>query len=305
MMRIFKIQSIISIPFILYFFPSITAHAQVIQDSSYFPLVLGNQWIYTNGQGSAADTETVADTQRVNGRLYYGFTRSSYSTPYLWFRNDGNKVYVTESVLIPQDSTDIEEYLIYNFSANPGETSFVDLTRSLLYCDYGGTIGLERIVDSVVTPAGTFRNCPVFYHDSDCRDAGISGEYFAAGTGKVQINRVTYFGGLKYLLSQATLVTAAAKAARPGIINNYHLFQNYPNPFNPTTTIIFQIAQRNYVTLDIYNTIGQRIMTLINSELNAGRYSVLWNAFDQPSGVYFCKIRATNFSQSIKLLLIR
>jgi Secretion system C-terminal sorting domain len=302
-----RIKLIYSIPVIIYFFcyTFADAQAQVIQDSSYFPLALGNQWIYATGNGLSADTETVADTQRVNGRLYYGFTRHPAADPYLWFRNDGDKVYVTESVIIPQDSMDIVEYLIYNFAAVPGETARVDLSRSLLYCDYGGIIGMERIVDSVVTPAGTFRNCPVFYHDSGCRDAGISGEYFAAGTGRIQINRVTYFGGLSYILTEAILTTTINKEDSPQTIDSYHLFQNYPNPFNPLTNIVFQTPQQSHVMLEIYNIVGQRLKTLVNGELQAGRYSVVWNAVDQPSGIYFCKMITNNFSRSVKLILIR
>jgi hypothetical protein len=247
----------------------------------------------------------VADTQRVNGRLYYGFTHGSSPAPYLWFREDGDKVYVAESVIIPQDSTDIPEYLMYNFSAQPWESWHVSMTNFPLTCDYGGDIALERIVDSVVTPAGTFRNCPVFSHRSNCRDAGISGEYFAAGIGRIQFNRVTYFGGRYYLLTNSTLLTSFAGQNNSRIAHTFQLFQNYPNPFNPTTTIVFQIPQKIYVTLEIYNIVGQRVKTLVNSELKAGQYSVFWNAFDQSSGIYFYKIRANNFSKSIKLILLR
>ncbi len=294
-----------SIPLILYLFCCISTHAQVIQDSSYFPLAIRNQWIYQTSDSAYTDTETVTDTQRVNGRLYYGFTGHYSSTPYLWFRKDGDKVYIAESVIIPQDTTDVKEYLMYDFSAKSWETWYVELTGSFLNCDYGGDIALERIIDTVITPAGIFRNCPVFSHRSKCRDAGICGDFFAAGIGKVQINRVTYFGGLSFLLTHSTILTSSGDENNSTVINSYRLFQNYPNPFNPTTTIVFQIPEKSYVTLEIYNIMGQKIESLVNADLNAGLYSVWWNVFNQPSGTYFCKLTANKFSQSIKLLFIR
>jgi hypothetical protein len=290
---------------ILCLFNIFPVSAQVLQDSSFFPLAIGNQWIYRTGDGLSVDTEMVADTQRVNGRLYYGFTHNSSSTPYLWFRTDSDKVYIAESIIIPQDTTDIKEFLMYNFSAKPRENWNVGITQFPLVCDYGGNIALERIIDSVVTPAGLFRNCLIFTHQSGCRDAGICGEYFAAGVGRIQINRVMYFGGLNYLLTNSTLISALVDEKHTSTIKSYYLSQNYPNPFNPTTTIVFQIPQKSYVTLEIYNLVGQRVETLLNSELNSGHYSVSWNAINQASGVYFCTIHANTFSRSIKLLLIR
>gem|GEM_PF-3483221 len=303
-MTLNKNMSLHSFPLIWCLICILTARAQVLHDSSYFPLAVGNQWIYRTLDSVYTDTEMVADTQRVNGRLYYGFTHGSSSTPYLWFREDGDKIYIAESVVIPQDSTDIQEYLMYNFSAQPWESWHVSMTYFPLVCDYGGDIAMERIVDSIVTPAGIFRNCPVFSHRSSCRDAGICGEFFAAGIGRIQINRVTYFGGVYLLLTNSTLITEMADNSNSLVINDYHLFQNYPNPFNPTTTIVFQIPHKIYVTLEIYNVVGQKVKMLVNSELKAGQHSVLWNASDQTSGIYFCIIRANNFSKSIKLVLL-
>jgi hypothetical protein len=294
-------------PMIGFLLGNLPLPARVLPDSSFFPLAIGNQWIYSTADGLSADTETVADTQRVNGRLYYGFSRNSSSAPYLWFRKDSDKVYIADSITVPEDTTDIREFLMYNFSARPwpAESWKVGLTQFPLDCDYGGNIALERIADSVVTPAGLFRNCPVFLHQPKCRDAGISGEFFAAGVGRIQINRVTFSGGFNFYLTHSTLITPVAGEDHSSALGSYSLAQNYPNPFNSTTTIVFQIQRESDVTLEIYDLAGQRIETLLKSELNAGHYTVSWNAINRPSGIYFCTLRAGNFSRSIKLLLIR
>ncbi|NIR50069.1 PKD domain-containing protein [candidate division KSB1 bacterium] len=83
------------------------------------------------------------------------------------------------------------------------------------------------------------------------------------------------------------------------------LEQNYPNPFNPTTQISFSVPTENHVVLKIFNQIGQEIMTLIDSEIYAGRYSVQFDATELPSGIYFYQLRGRNFNQVRKMTLVR
>ena len=86
---------------------------------------------------------------------------------------------------------------------------------------------------------------------------------------------------------------------------NFTLKQNFPNPFNPSTTIEFALPQSGYVSLKIYNTLGQEIETLISKEMNIGNYKITWNASHLSSGVYFCKLSTGTLSQTKKLLLTK
>lgn len=96
-----------------------------------------------------------------------------------------------------------------------------------------------------------------------------------------------------------------------GIINDYALLPNYPNPFNPETTIEFQIPKPSFVTLKIYNILGNEVKTLVNKNISPGNYTVKWDGADNygknvSSGVYIYIIDTdTGFVQSRKLLLIR
>ncbi|GEM_PF-4534009 len=83
------------------------------------------------------------------------------------------------------------------------------------------------------------------------------------------------------------------------------LDQNFPNPFNPTTQIRFSLSQTSAVTLNIYNTLGQHIETLVNERLAAGTHSVHWNPRDLPSGIYCYRLQTGQVTETKHLVLLR
>ncbi len=87
--------------------------------------------------------------------------------------------------------------------------------------------------------------------------------------------------------------------------NHITLYQNYPNPFNPSTTIQFTISETNNVELSIYNVLGEKVTTIVDKELNAGRHKVEFNASRMSSGVYFYRLKTANKIISKKMLLIK
>lgn len=80
---------------------------------------------------------------------------------------------------------------------------------------------------------------------------------------------------------------------------------NYPNPFNPSTTIEFTLAENSFVSLKIYNAMGQEVETLISQKMNAGPHHIQWNAGHLSSGVYYYQLSASGNSKTKKLLLIK
>jgi hypothetical protein len=92
-------------------------------------------------------------------------------------------------------------------------------------------------------------------------------------------------------------------------INSFSLEQNYPNPFNPTTNIKFQIAEEGFVTLKVYDVLGNEIATLLNEKKAAGEYEVEFsgNLINQAltSGIYFYQLRAGNFVETKKMILLK
>jgi len=88
-------------------------------------------------------------------------------------------------------------------------------------------------------------------------------------------------------------------------LRTFVLMQNYPNPFNPTTTIGFGIMEKENVRISILNILGEEIKILLNEEKEAGYHSINFNASDLPSGVYFYQLRANNFVETKKMLLLK
>jgi photosystem II stability/assembly factor-like uncharacterized protein len=87
---------------------------------------------------------------------------------------------------------------------------------------------------------------------------------------------------------------------------NYNLSQNYPNPFNPTTKISWQLPEASFVTLKIFNSLGEEVETLVNEFMNAGIHSKLYIVNSAlPSGVYFYQLKTGDYLQTKKMILIK
>ncbi len=89
------------------------------------------------------------------------------------------------------------------------------------------------------------------------------------------------------------------------IPDDYMLHANYPNPFNPVTTMKYDLPFDSEVTLTVYDMLGREVVTLVNEMKSAGRYSVTFNAAGLPSGMYFYKIKAHDFVQVRKMILLK
>jgi hypothetical protein len=85
----------------------------------------------------------------------------------------------------------------------------------------------------------------------------------------------------------------------------FKLSQNYPNPFNPSTTISYEISERSFVTLKIYDVLGNEIATLVNEEKPAGSYEIEFGGTGLQSGVYFYRLQAGSFIETKKMVLMK
>ncbi len=91
----------------------------------------------------------------------------------------------------------------------------------------------------------------------------------------------------------------------PALPQKFELEQNYPNPFNPSTKIGFALPSRSSVTLDVFNLLGQRVVTLFSGELGAGNHEFEWDASSSPSGVYFYRLKTGLGVRTKKMMLMK
>jgi len=86
---------------------------------------------------------------------------------------------------------------------------------------------------------------------------------------------------------------------------SYNLSQNYPNPFNPSTKIQYEIPERSFVTIKIYDVLGNEIDVIANEERLQGKYEIEFNGTSLTSGIYFYQIQAGNFVETKKMILLK
>jgi hypothetical protein len=85
----------------------------------------------------------------------------------------------------------------------------------------------------------------------------------------------------------------------------HSLNQNFPNPFNPSTTIEFALPKTEFVILNVFNVLGQQVASLVSEKLNPGIHKYQWQAENLPSGLYYCRMRAGEYEQVRKMVLLR
>ena len=132
----------------------------------------------------------------------------------------------------------------------------------------------------------------------------LSGQNLWLYDGKFLPNGNFYTGGtMGYVLRK--VIIESVHPTTTDVPKNFELYQNYPNPFNPVTKIVYDLPAKSKVTLSIYNALGQNVATLITGNQKAGRHQVTWDASGVPSGVYFCRLKAKEFTAAQKMLLLR
>lgn len=119
--------------------------------------------------------------------------------------------------------------------------------------------------------------------------ASAGGRMFA-GTGSSGVNIFDELTGITPILD---------------IVKDYRLFQNYPNPFNPNTKISYSLPENSFVNLEVFNSLGEKLKTLINSIQQTGDHDIEFNAEGFSSGIYFYKLSSGSFVSTKRMLLIK
>jgi hypothetical protein len=141
-----------------------------------------------------------------------------------------------------------------------------------------------------------------YSHDSPCIDAGSAAIFDSLldcswGLGTILSDIGAYGGGdsVQVGIEYPDILTP----------DEFYLSQNYPNPFNAVTVIRYSLPEPSDVAIEIYDILGRRIETLVNEKQPVGYHHVIWDAKDRPSGMYFYRIQARDYTDTRKMLLIK
>jgi hypothetical protein len=153
---------------------------------------------------------------------------------------------------------------------------------------------IERSEDNTIFNKIGF--VPGFGTTTEPKSYSYSDQSANTGTNYYRIKQVDFDGSYKY----SDVVEIDFKG-----FNSYLLELNYPNPFNPTTTIGFGIQNKSNVKITILNAIGEEVAVVMNEEKEAGYHQVEFNAANLPSGVYFYQLKAGNYVDTKKMILLK
>lgn len=217
------------------------------------------------------------------------------------------------AVYLKNSSTEVTNSIFWADSAEVGSEIYVHSGRpAFTYCDIeGGWPGAGNIdIDPLFRDptSGDFHLQSITSPDcggpgdSPCIDAGDSSIVDSLiscdwGLGTLRSDMGAYGGG--------DSLQVGIPEQQENTPTCFYLSQNYPNPFNAATVISYQLPTNNCVRLDIYNLLGQKIATLVDSKQQTGYRSVLWDASYVSSGLYFYKLTAGNFTGTRRMILVR
>jgi choice-of-anchor B domain-containing protein len=136
--------------------------------------------------------------------------------------------------------------------------------------------------------------------------AGAFGVYPLAPSGNIYVS--DWDNGLFVFSFADSSTTGTGQLA--GVPHDYELHQNYPNPFNPSTTIKYEVPGQSYVSIDVFNLLGQKVRNLVSETKQAGMHSVEWDGKDEwgnpvPSGIYFYRMSSPGFNDMKRMILIK
>lgn len=114
-----------------------------------------------------------------------------------------------------------------------------------------------------------------------------------------------YYYRLKQIDNDGTIEYSNIVIVEIGVPDNFNLSQNYPNPFNPETRIDFSLPQKQMVKLSVYNTLGEQMAELLNEEMDAGSYTIKFDASSLPSGIYIYRLLTQNYILNKKMTLLK
>jgi hypothetical protein len=252
--------------------------------------------------------------------IYYGNKDSIYNainergSLIIWFEGRNRDTFVIRpdyfnlSDLNGLDNADMPFISVYVGSQNSIIDTNTNMTREMLVMNNAGSMG-----GIVFVGVGFWGVCIVFQEKwtQSLFDPAIQ----SIGQALIldSLPTITYYGYMKKItnlwadpsLKLKYDTTVGVEKVEEKILQCFTLYQNYPNPFNPTTTIKFALPVDSRVKINVYNSLGQLVETLVDKEMESGYHEVNFNASRLASGVYLYQLQAGEYISIKKMLLLK
>jgi photosystem II stability/assembly factor-like uncharacterized protein len=254
-----------------------------------------------------------------------GFIGSFWATgTRIWFGTNNTRIHTSDDLgtswqVLLTGSEQNSRSVWFDYNYNMGYTGGNSIINSSNYgTSWGNLLTPGSGVITGITSSGTGRLLWFTRYDNKIFYSPFYGEEFelsyTIADGKytgITIERDGFFGGAVYAIrdnggiSRTFFFSIGIEPISTEIPENFSLLQNYPNPFNPTTNFEFSITEFGPVNLTIFDVMGREVKTLLNTDMQPGTYKVNWSAAEYPSGVYFYRLTAGEFTETKKMLIIK
>ncbi len=202
-----------------------------------------------------------------------------------WYENDGNEIYTPHTITTSANVA----HSVYAIDVDgDGDIDVLSASLSDDKIAWYENDGNENFTPHTIT--------------TDANDASSVYAVDVDGDGNIDVLSASLSDD-KIAWYESDLVNSVAISNEIPI--EFSLSQNYPNPFNPSTIIRFSMPEESFVTIKVFNTLGEEITILINENIIAGNYEVEFDASKLPSGIYLYRLRAGSFVETKKMVLMK
>jgi len=290
---------------VLGFSPILAQPDSVKQTIKYYPLNNGNYWEYHESIGELGGAYTtspnywlnvIGDTVFSNGKTYKKIKQGSFSYSDINWRYER----IDSTTLAVYRLYNGVEYKIDSLSAKPGDRiacshfniPFIKFTNCI---SEGEETWFDQqyMVKTMQDPSTSMNyQYKLVEGLGFCYSVSYEGIFQATKLTYAKINGVEY--GIKTGINR-----------NDQIPTQFILFQNYPDPFNSTTKINYTVPKSVFTTIKVYDVLGREVTTLVNENKSAGDYSIQFDGGKLVSGIYFYRMKAGDFVQTKKLILLK
>jgi len=295
-------------------FLSVVLKAADTVSAKYFPLAVGNKWVYLNAYSMGGPYSywiTVSQISKdtlINNKKYFFINSIPFTDrTNFWIRYDSTNGHL--NIFEPSYLTCNYERMFYDLSVVVGDSCNSGLCNDNNYI-------CTQIKDTLLFGINS-RIKTYYYYTSGHNGGGSSTKNFALELGylfgswhyssvyaqdhSIYTLRGFIINGQLYGDTTLTLVNTIST----NIPDKYSLSQNYPNPFNPVTRIRYDLPRAGVVKLGVYDVMGREVETLVNERQTAGSYEATFDGSRFASGVYFYRLTAEGYGETRKMLMIK